>query len=134
MSYGLNGLIFDAVLFEGSRAMLGSAYRPYVDVLSLKGRGNIPLLFDSPDYSRWLINERLRPPKEESSPFEAPCINRHDGAINVLFLNWSVRRIGLKGLWTLKWRLLFDTTGPWTKAGGVRPEDWPEWMRGFKDY
>jgi hypothetical protein len=24
--------------------------------------------------------------------------------------------------------------GPWTKAGGVQPDDWPEWMRGFKDY
>jgi hypothetical protein len=22
----------------------------------------------------------------------------------------------------------------WTKAGGVKPEDWPPWMRRFKDY
>ena len=27
-----------------------------------------------------------------------------------------------------------DTAGPWTMAGGVQPEDWPQWMRGFKDY
>jgi hypothetical protein len=25
-------------------------------------------------------------------------------------------------------------TGPWTKAGAVKPEDWPHWMRKFKDY
>ena len=37
-------------------------------------------------------------------------------------------------LWTLKWHRNFDTTGPWTKAGGVQPADWPEWMRRFKDY
>jgi prepilin-type processing-associated H-X9-DG protein len=63
-----------------------------------------------------------------------PCMNRHEGAINGLFLDWSVGSIGLKQLWTLKWRLDFDTKGPWTKAGGVKPEDWPKWMRSFKDY
>lgn len=62
------------------------------------------------------------------------CIDRHDGGINVLFMDWSVRKVGLKELWTLKWHQDFDTAGPWTKAGGVLPEDWPEWMRKFKDY
>jgi hypothetical protein len=45
-----------------------------------------------------------------------------------------VRRVGLKELWLLKWHPLFDTAGPWTKAGGVQREDWPPWMRRFKDY
>ena len=27
-----------------------------------------------------------------------------------------------------------DTRNRWTRAGGVQPEDWPEWMRRFKDY
>ncbi|MHC4148720.1 MAG: type II secretion system protein [Planctomycetota bacterium] len=62
------------------------------------------------------------------------CINRHDGAINGLFGDWSVRRIGLKELWTLKWNREYDTCGSWTKCGGVEPGDWPEWMRGFRDY
>ena len=62
------------------------------------------------------------------------CINRHDGFINVTFLDWTVKRVGLKELWTLKWHRNFDTNGPWTKAGGVMPGDWPEWMRNFKDY
>ena len=52
----------------------------------------------------------------------------------MLFMDWSVRKVGLKELWTLKWNRNFDTAGPWTKAGGVKPEDWPEWMRRFKDY
>jgi hypothetical protein len=42
--------------------------------------------------------------------------------------------VGLKELWTLKWHRSFNTAGPWTKAGGVSPEDWPEWIRPFKDY
>jgi prepilin-type processing-associated H-X9-DG protein len=62
------------------------------------------------------------------------CIDRHSGGINSLFLDWSVRKVGLKELWTLKWDKGFDTNGPWTRAGGVLPEDWPEWMWKFKDY
>ena len=49
-------------------------------------------------------------------------------------MDWSVRKVGVKELWTLKWDKDFDTAGPWTKAGGVKPEDWPQWMRRFKDY
>ena len=61
-------------------------------------------------------------------------INRHDGGINGLFMDYSVRKVGLKELWTLKWAPTFNTAGPWTRAGGVKPEDWPQWMRRFKDY
>ena len=53
---------------------------------------------------------------------------------NGLFLDWSVRKIGLKELWTLKWEPWFDTAGEWTRADGVQPDDWPKWMRNFKDY
>jgi prepilin-type processing-associated H-X9-DG protein len=62
------------------------------------------------------------------------CINRHDRGINVLFMDGSVRKVGLKELWTLKWHREFDTVNPWTRAGGIQPTDWPEWMRKFKDY
>ena len=62
------------------------------------------------------------------------CLNRHNAATNVVFLDISVRRIGLKELWTLKWGTNYNTLGAWTKAGGVRTSDWPEWMRSFKDY
>ncbi len=37
--------------------------------------------------------------------------------------------IRLKELWTLKWHPQFNTSGPWTEAGGVQSTDWPEWMR-----
>jgi hypothetical protein len=62
------------------------------------------------------------------------CIDRHQGEINALFWDMTVRKVGLKELWTLKWEPRFDTANRWTKAGGVKPEDWPAWMRGFKDY
>jgi prepilin-type processing-associated H-X9-DG protein len=84
------------------------------------------------------LGSKVGPPPYEGchdpDPSARVCINRHDGGTNFVFLDWSVRKVGLKELWTLKWDREHDTAGPWTKAGGVRPEDWPEWMRRFKDY
>ena len=62
------------------------------------------------------------------------CINRHSGGMNMLFMDWSVRKVGLKEPWTLKWHRRYDTANRWTRAGGAMPEDWPEWMRSFRDY
>ena len=61
-------------------------------------------------------------------------VNRHKSYVNVLFMDYSVRKVGLKELWTLKWHRNYDVAGPWTKAGGVPPDDWPLWMQDFKDY
>jgi prepilin-type N-terminal cleavage/methylation domain-containing protein/prepilin-type processing-associated H-X9-DG protein len=103
---------------------------PPLDIYSMKGRNNIPALLDS-DSPFIRLSSEAGPP---SLGVRHACINRHNGHVNGLFLDWSIRKIGLKELWTLKWDENFDTAGPWTKAGGVQPEDWPEWMRGFKDY
>ncbi|MFQ6035634.1 MAG: hypothetical protein ACE5NM_07270, partial [Sedimentisphaerales bacterium] len=62
------------------------------------------------------------------------CVDRHRLTQNCLFADWSARRVGLKELWTFKWHRNFDTSGPWTKDGGVLPDNWPIWMRNCKDY
>lgn len=62
------------------------------------------------------------------------CIPRHGPFINGLFMDWSVRKIGLKELWTLKWYPDFNTRGPWTRAGNVPSDRWPQWMRSLKEY
>jgi len=62
------------------------------------------------------------------------CIDRHNGTANFTFVDWSVRRVGLKELWTLKWHREYPVNGPWTKQGGVLPSDWPQWLRKYKDY
>jgi len=130
-SYGLNRNVF-SVLWEAPNIV---DRRPYLEVFSLKRRDNIPLLLDSPLPSYGMTNERRPPPPIEPSGSEGGLlINRHNGTINGLFLDWSVRPIGLKELWTLRWCRYFNTAGPWTKAGGVTPSQWPAWMRRFKDY
>jgi len=105
----------------------------------VRGAGYVPYMVDSPILFTAMIAEESPPeqdaiPVSTAHPEHSACINRHEGGINALFLDWSVRKVGLKQLWTLKWHREYDTAGRWTKAGGVRPDDWPAWMRGFKDY
>ncbi len=69
-----------------------------------------------------------------SQEMQRACVNRHGGFQNTVFCDWSARKVGMKELWTLQWNRSFDVNGPWTKAGSVNPGDWPQWMRGFKDY
>jgi prepilin-type N-terminal cleavage/methylation domain-containing protein/prepilin-type processing-associated H-X9-DG protein len=75
----------------------------------------------------------LRPEGFDYEMFWYVCLDRHNEAINIAFLDWSIRSVRIKRLWELKWWKGFDTRGKWTEAGGVQQGDWPEWMRGFKD-
>ena len=130
-SYGFN-LSLSHFPFGPSAPPCYRVHRPPgLDLYPLRGRAKIPTFLDCALPGNPFMEFFSPPPYEQSGGF---LINRHNRYSNGLFLDWSVRRIGLKELWTLKWSQRFDTAGPWTKAGGVRPEDWPEWMRGFKDY
>jgi prepilin-type processing-associated H-X9-DG protein len=133
MSYGLNDNLFNW-LYDGPP--VHGPPSAYTYVFTSRGQDNVPLLLDSTQPTCSLMFDRQPPPMQDrpGDSGGAVCINRHNGTINVLFLDSSVRRIGLKGLWTLKWRRDFNTSGPWTKAGGVKPKDWPQWMRRFTDY
>ncbi len=125
-SYGANSAFVDP--FMSNIKLTWDEFAAY----SAKGQSNIPIYLDSALPHSIFVWEGQKPPATEEET--SCCINRHDGGVNCLFLDWSVRKVGLKELWKLKWTPKFDTNGPWTSAGGVKPEDWPEWMRGFKDY
>ncbi|MEN6575980.1 MAG: type II secretion system protein [Phycisphaerales bacterium] len=101
-----------------------------------KGASEAPLVFDC----RCSIHFGTMdgpPPEPDANPnryySSHVCIDRHTGGINAVFMDWSVRKVGLKQLWGLKWNKEYDTAGPWTVAGGVQPGSWPQWMRRFKD-
>ena len=107
-----------------------------------KGTHRIPVLLDSRRPGGW-PNEFSLPPTYKDVPelsiwpsrgMDPFCIDRHDGYTNCLFMDWSVRRVGLKELWTLKWHRKFNTANSWTRAGGVQPNDWPQWIERFRDY
>jgi hypothetical protein len=138
-SYGLNDWVMDHPV---GPINMDSLWRSS----DVKDSSNVPVFLDCvwrgsrPHYLD-------PPPADENYPPRIPlgadmqysamqyfCIDRHDASINSLFMDWSVRKTGLKQLWALRWHRYYDPNGPWTKAGGVEPSDWPEWMRNFKDY
>ena len=138
-SYGINSWTNNMTHDRGNRIEEWF----WKNVRGVEGRNNIPVFADATWHDAW--------PRHTDMPVQSPegfgignqgisgdinhfCIDRHNGAVNMLFMDWSARKIGLKELWKFKWHRQFDTDGPWTKAGGVRPEDWPQWMRSFKEY
>lgn len=138
-SYGLNGYV---------APLQGRAFGTFLSGVSsadgwpnayVPGAARAPLLIDAMRRGLYPRETEAAPAEPELAPWSADsmarcALNRHNGAVNCLFLDFSARKVGLKELWTLKWHRSFNTAGPWTLAGGVQPEDWPEWMRGFKDY
>jgi prepilin-type N-terminal cleavage/methylation domain-containing protein/prepilin-type processing-associated H-X9-DG protein len=142
-SYGINNIYCNYWSEEQREPYYSYFWRtPHV-----KGASNIPLQLDSTVPwgwwgGWWWTEDGPDPPECDAIPTEQVrgnywnphCINRHNGGINSLFMDWSVRKAGLKELWTLKWNKQFNTHGRWTRTGGVQPDNWPQWMRKFKDY
>jgi len=136
-SYGLNGYtlrIPDSGSYEGNVP----AANGWRDLQSVPNPASVPMFVDALRFDLW-PQPTDQPTASEVTPWSSNnmarcCINRHDGAVNCLFVDGSVRKVGLKELWTLKWHKSFNTAGPWTKAGGVLPQDWPQWIRPFKEY
>jgi len=137
-SYGINGWV------ENPPASYTTVYENFETVNNwrtpnAKGAGYAPLFMDA---LRFNVFPRYSdtPPDTDDMAWQGMqhmrriCINRHNGYINMAFLDWSSRKVGLKEDWTLKWHRTYNTSGPWTKAGGVIGTDWPQWMRPLKDY
>ena len=103
------------------------------------GGNNAPLLFDCV-WTGAAPTEGSPPPELENaadmgdfpvlSQMQRLCINRHTGTINLLFLDYSVRREGLKKLWKLKWHRTYrPSNSPWTQLDAP----WPDWMDNISD-
>jgi len=136
-SYGINWWVNDSDIAVGAGLDKKDKWRR----TGQKNPGMIPVLMD--------CGFMLARPREFNDPppydgffawavgargIDRVCTNRHNGGINIMFTNWSIRKIGLKELWTLKWHRSYDVNGPWTRSGGVLESEWPDWMKRFKDY
>ena len=144
-SYGLNGWACNPK--QGQTELRGRGLiEDYWRTPDVMGAGNIPMFLDCMWFEGWPRQTDNPPPSKDwltdsvnenamgTDELRRFCINRHEGYINAAFLDFSVRKVGLKELWTLKWNRQFDTNGPLTRAGHVQPSDWPPWMRNFRDY
>jgi len=108
---------------------------------NVRGAANIPMIFDCAGYqnaSPWPEDE---PPEFNGQFIQGSnynemryvCLDRHNEHINMAFCDFTVRRVGLKELWTLTWHRLWEEE---IRDAGL-PTTWDDpahWMYGMKDY
>mgnify|MGYP000876009773 CR=1 FL=1 len=139
-SYGYNHALFCGFRAETIFGPEGPMKTlPNLNAFSMREHTSVPVMLDATaPVSNWSMTDpgALTPMWRTGTAggLNMFLMDRHGRSVNGMFLDWSVRRVGLKELYTLKWASDFDRTNRWTKAGGVQPDDWPKWMRECKDY
>jgi prepilin-type N-terminal cleavage/methylation domain-containing protein len=138
-SYGVNGYIYIPV----GPDVYGKAANRFWRTINVKNGNEIPMFLDCYFWCGWPDDDDTPPEysdhqtRPDSNAMNRFCLNRHDGGINAIFLDYHVQKVGLKQLWTLKWSRDFNKMNAWTPAGGVTPGDWKNWGTGwmgrFKD-
>ena len=107
----------------------------------MNNASNVPLFSDAVTFGTYLFSGTevegfggVSPPPEIEgdisliSTYSADrvCINRHNLGVNIVFADYSVRKVPLKGLWKLKWNKPFDTHNARTLSDVF----WPDWLKG----
>jgi len=92
------------------------------EVNRVRNPNKVPVLGDGTHFDAWVTHYDVPPPFMDAAGIgnilatgynmQHFCINRHGGSINMLFADWTVRRVGLKELWTLKWHAKWELGGP----------------------
>jgi prepilin-type N-terminal cleavage/methylation domain-containing protein/prepilin-type processing-associated H-X9-DG protein len=139
-SYAINGYVLGLTGATGAMSE-GRFAEDFWRTPQVKQAPYIPLMVEALRFDIWpqpaqppFANETDPWTTNNSNHMARACMNRHLGYVNVSFCDFSARKVGLKELYTLKWHKNFNINGPWTRAGRVRDDDWPDWIRPFKDY
>jgi len=134
-SYGINGWVNNPEPGYGHGGKPSGPPRDEADwhwrTPAVKGAAYVPLFVGAQRYNVWPEQTDQPPPIDGAdwsglSHMARVCLNRHDGFVNGIFLDFSGRKIGLKELWRLKWHREFRINDPLPI--------WPDWMVHFKDY
>jgi prepilin-type N-terminal cleavage/methylation domain-containing protein/prepilin-type processing-associated H-X9-DG protein len=150
-SYGKNAFVTNGDAFPATRFASEHSwmYEYCYKNIRVQGVSRISLFGDSQWMGGWPSVYTEPAPTREHGPDGGDILNqwnldRHNMSVNMLFLDWSVRKVGLRQLWSLKWskQTVADENGINVPAWGnlsVVPDwndplQWPEWMRNSKNY
>jgi prepilin-type N-terminal cleavage/methylation domain-containing protein len=121
-SYGINAWIYNRSFdFAGFSAAFSWK------TTQAEGTNNIPLFGDCMWRGGFPDDDDVPQSKEnyyganDSESMQYFNLNRHSGAINLVFMDFSVQKTPIKQLWRLKWNRNFDTSKP--------SPSWPAWMQ-----
>ena len=137
-SYGINAWICNPKPYEPYWTpmvnWMGYPKDVYWRTPNIKNAESVPCFLDSIYLNSW-PNHATEPQEYEEevwlnydSQTGGFNINRHEGAVNAVYLDGSVRKIGLKSLWYQKWHRYYDFSQPLP----LDSPDWPEWMKDFE--
>jgi prepilin-type processing-associated H-X9-DG protein len=141
-SYGINGWAYDpldnGLIVNGQQITytIDSSNRSkYWRTINVKNADKVPLFGDCM-YDGGTPETTDPPSSVKGTELNASsgtdmsiyCIDRHQGGTNMAFMDGSVRKVGLKELWRLKWHRSFNT-------GLNHPSTfWKPWMQGLPEY
>jgi len=139
-SYGVNGYIYQPI---GSD-VYGISPEGFWRTINIKNNSDIPMFLDCYFWCGWPQSTNSPPESDgaqnrsDADAMNRFMLNRHDGFGTGIFMDFHVQKIGLKEYFTLNWHRGYNRANAWTKAGGVRAEDWANWGDGwlgrFKEY
>jgi prepilin-type processing-associated H-X9-DG protein len=133
-SYGINLWISD----QAGSASVGGCRGTYWRTPYRVGASGCPVLIDSQAGNIQPYPCDLPPVLEQdiwtpgpTNEIRRACVNRHNG-VNAVFLDGSVRKVGLKHLWRTRWYPEWDMSYPTPGERGNYA--WNEgWMANFKE-
>jgi prepilin-type N-terminal cleavage/methylation domain-containing protein/prepilin-type processing-associated H-X9-DG protein len=122
-SYGINAWVYnrssDVGSFSTAKAWKNTLVKGTKDIIPIFGdcmwRGGFPDDDDVPQSAEDYYGI------DDYQSMQYFNLNRHSGATNLVFLDFSVQKTALKQLWKLKWNREFDISKP-------QPV-WPDWMQ-----
>ncbi|UCE99129.1 MAG: prepilin-type N-terminal cleavage/methylation domain-containing protein [Planctomycetota bacterium] len=131
-SYGINAWVSNPTFNTGETygSDIRDAGNPtkYWRSTNVKGQSSIPLLGDAWWDQAWAEADDLIP--SYPGGFEGTaddmahfCLNRHDGFINMLFMDYSIRKVRIPDLWTFPWHRGYDYEDAPTE------DDMPDWIK-----
>jgi hypothetical protein len=142
-SYGVNPWIW---CFEGSSGSRCGGFDPPAwrwKRAVVKGADQVPVFGDcaSPcsggkegDLPGQFIDDPTYGTTAGNTGISNWCIFRHGCETNIVFMDWNVKKVGLKQLWKIKWHRKFDTVNSGPVDYTPYPAGWPDWMKTCRSY
>jgi prepilin-type processing-associated H-X9-DG protein len=130
-SYGMNYWVLNP---QDEKIIRGGRRENLWRTANIRGAKMVPLFLDCSSTGVWPLRSD-KPPEysgqrrgegDDAHEMRDCCIDRHNRRINGVFLDFSVRQIGLKELWDVRWHR------NWSADDEPEPE-WPDWMDKLRD-